>query len=88
VVATRVGGNPEAVEDGATGLLVPPRDARALESAIARLLEDRFLAERFGRAGRRRVEEHFSVARMVSETQSLYLDLLRRSRWGRSRGVA
>ncbi|PYO27018.1 MAG: glycosyltransferase family 1 protein, partial [Candidatus Rokuibacteriota bacterium] len=41
VVATRVGGNPEAVEEGVTGLLVPPRDAAGLAGAIARVLEDR-----------------------------------------------
>lgn len=75
VVATRVGGNVEVVEDGMTGLLVPPRDAAALGRAICRLLEDRELASRFGQAGRRRVAEYFSLARMVRETERLYLDL-------------
>lgn len=80
VVATKVGGNPEAVEDGATGLLVPPRDAGALADAICLLLENPAVASGFGQAGRQRVAEHFSVERMVRETEHLYLDLLGRAR--------
>jgi glycosyltransferase involved in cell wall biosynthesis len=79
VVATRVGGNPEVVEEGVTGLLVPPRDPQALASAMCRLLENPELASRFGRAGRQRVTEHFSIERMVQETERLYLRLLRRA---------
>lgn len=75
-VATKVGGNPEAVEDGVSGLLVPPRDAGALARAISLLLENRELARRLGQAGRRRVVERFSIERMVRETESLYLKLL------------
>jgi glycosyltransferase involved in cell wall biosynthesis len=78
VVATRVGGNPEAVEEGVTGLLVPPRDAAALASAIARVLEDRELATRLGRAGRARVVERFSIRDAIRHTEQLYLTLLRR----------
>src|SRR5439155_23841531 len=78
VVATRVGGNPEVVQDGRTGLLVPPRDPHALANAISRLLEDPGLARRFGRAGRDRVAEHFSIEQMVSKTERLYLGLLER----------
>jgi len=51
VVATRVGGIPELVEDGVTGLLVPPRDPEALAEAITALLQDRERAEAMGRAG-------------------------------------
>jgi len=77
VVATRVGGNQETVEDGRTGLLVPPCDAAALGDAICRLLKDGELAARFGEAGRRRVAEYFSLARMVRETEGFYQDLVR-----------
>ncbi len=76
VVATAVGGNPELVEDGVTGLLVPPRDARALAAAIARLLDDPALARRLGEAGQRRVANRFSLDAMVGATEKLYLGLL------------
>jgi len=78
VVATTVGGNPEVVEQGVTGFLVPPRDPAALAQAICRLLDSPELAARFGQAGRKRVTERFSLERMVQETESLYLDLLNR----------
>src|SRR5207247_8999368 len=78
VVATTVGGNPEVVQDGRTGLLVPPRDPHALANAIGRLLQDPDLASRCGRAGRQRVAEHFSIDQMVSKTERLYLTLLER----------
>jgi len=57
VASTQFSGIPEVVEDGLTGLLVPPRDAEALASALARLLDDPDLRESLGRAGRQRVEE-------------------------------
>jgi glycosyltransferase involved in cell wall biosynthesis len=78
VVATAIGGNPEAVEDGVTGFLVPPRDAGTLARAISTLLEDRELATRLGRAGRQRVEERFSDEKMVRDTENFYLSLLAR----------
>ena len=76
VVATDVGGNPEVVADGVTGLLVPPQDAESLARAICRLLESPLEAERLGDAGRRLVHEQFSVAHMVQATEQLYLGLL------------
>ena len=76
VVATAVGGTPEVVVDGVTGLLVPPRDPDALAEAITRLLRDPDLRRKMGRAGRERVQQHFSVERMVQQTQSLYEQLL------------
>jgi glycosyltransferase involved in cell wall biosynthesis len=72
VVATRAGGIPEAVEDGATGLLVPPHDEAALAAAIVRLLRDPALAAELASAGRRRVEDQFSVERMVAGTVAVY----------------
>lgn len=76
IVATRVGGVPEAVVDGVTGLLVPPRDSTALAQAIMYLLDDPDLCNRLGQAGRERVLEYFSVERMVERTQNLYEQLL------------
>jgi glycosyltransferase involved in cell wall biosynthesis len=77
VVATAVGGNPELVRDGVTGLLVPPADAPALASAIARLLDSRDLATRLAIEGRKMVDERFGFQRMVDETVSVYRRALR-----------
>lgn len=78
VVATAVGGTPEVVEDGMCGLLVPPADAASLAAAIGCLLDSPQLAAALGEAGRRRVEEHFGLDRMVEETTRLYRRLLAR----------
>jgi len=80
VVASRVGGIPEAVDDGRTGLLVPARDSAALATAIGTLLENRALARRFGDAGRQRVLRDFRLERVVLETEALYGELLARAR--------
>jgi len=76
VVATPVGGVPEAVVDGETGILVPPDDPEALAAALLRLLRDPELGRRMGEAGRRRVEAHFSLDRFVERVQALYDELL------------
>jgi glycosyltransferase involved in cell wall biosynthesis len=75
VVASRVGGIPEVVRDGETGLLVPPRDAAALAGAIASLLDDPARRQAMGRAGRRVVEEDFSMERAITATVDLYEEL-------------
>ena len=80
VVATRVGGNPEVVEDGVTGFLVPPREPEALAAAIGRLIEHPQRAQAMGRAAKERAAEHFSLERLTQETESLYLRLLLKSR--------
>jgi glycosyltransferase involved in cell wall biosynthesis len=76
VVATRVGGNSEVVEDGLTGLLVPARDSAERAGATGRLLENKILATSFGQAGMRRVTELFSMDRSVRQTEHLYERLL------------
>lgn len=77
VVGTRVGGTAEVVgESGTAGLLVPPRDPRSLAQAIGALLEDGPMARRLGEQARRRVQERFSLERMVRETEDLYAGLL------------
>jgi glycosyltransferase involved in cell wall biosynthesis len=91
VVSTRVGGTPEAVEDGVTGLLVPPNDAGALARAIGRLLSDRDLAARLGQSGRDFVRRRFSMDAMVHATERLYHTLLekrRRVRTGAAMGIS
>lgn len=72
VIATRVGGNIEVVEDEISGLLVPPRDSAALVAATSRLLEDPGMALRLGQAGLRRVSEIYSISGSVHETELLY----------------
>jgi glycosyltransferase involved in cell wall biosynthesis len=76
VVATQVGGIPELVVDGETGLLVPANDARQLASALRQVLESQSLRRRMGQAGRRRVEQSFTLQRKLDETEQLYLTLL------------
>jgi L-malate glycosyltransferase len=77
VIATTVGGNPEVIEDGVSGLLVPPRDAAALAQAMTRLLADPELTARYARAGKIRVSELFSMERSVGETERLYEHLVK-----------
>jgi glycosyltransferase involved in cell wall biosynthesis len=72
VVASRVGGIPELVVDGETGLLVPPGDPASLAAAIERLLEDPGLRDRLGAAGRARLEEFFDLGRCRREHVELY----------------
>lgn len=75
VVASDVGGTPEAVVHGVTGMIVPPGDAHRFADAICRLLDDPAEAAALGRRGRARVIETFTQARMVTETQQIYSDL-------------
>lgn len=72
IVASRVGAIPEIVIDGETGILVEPRNADELAKAISRLLKDRALRKYMGLLGAARLEEHFSVERMVDGTIAVY----------------
>lgn len=71
-VATRVGGNPEVVVDGETGLLVPPEDPEALAHALQALWTDPQRAEALGRAGRSRAERHFDIKRTIATYEAIY----------------
>lgn len=80
VIATRVDGNTEVIErEGVDGLLVAPRQAGELAQAISLVLDDPELARRLGNAARQRVERHFSLERMVRDTEELYMRLLDRA---------
>lgn len=72
VVATAVGGNPELVEEGETGYLVPSADAKAMAEALRRYIESEALRRQHGRAGRMRVEERFSMQSMVEGYLGVY----------------
>ena len=77
VIATKVGGVPEVVLDGETGILVPPRNPEALAQVTLKLLTNRALAKRMGQAGRRRVEKYFTIDRMVKETEKVYNNFIK-----------
>lgn len=72
VVASDVGGIPEMITDGVTGLLVPPHDVTALASAIIRLLRDHPYADTLGRAGHDLVHDRFCIELMVAAVQTIY----------------
>ena len=78
IVATTAGGMPEVVQDGKTGILVPPRDDRALADGIIRLLKDPALRERMGTAGLALAEARFSAERMVADTLRVYQGVVQR----------
>jgi glycosyltransferase involved in cell wall biosynthesis len=79
VIATSVGGVAEAIEDGRTGLLVPPDDPAALAAAITRLLGDRGLRERCAQAARAHVRERYSTEAMATAIGEVYDRLLARA---------
>ena len=76
VVASAVGGLVDAVEDGVTGLLVPPGDVAALREAIERLLGDAELRERLGAAARERAAQRFSLEAAAVEQQAVYAEAI------------
>jgi sugar transferase (PEP-CTERM/EpsH1 system associated) len=78
VIATRVGGNPELVQEGVTGSLVPPADPSALAEAMARYLKNPELAPNQGRAGRALTESRFSMESMVASYMQVYDRVLER----------
>ncbi len=72
VVGTNIGGTPEQIEDGVTGILVPPRDPEAMAGALSRLLEDKVLREKMGKAGRKRFEENFEFDPFYEKILKVY----------------
>ena len=78
IVASDVGSVAEAIEDGETGLLVPPGDEHALEAALRRVLDDRELATRLGERARALATDRFTTDRMVQAFEDLYDEILRR----------
>lgn len=72
IVTTAVGGNPEVVEAGATGLLVPARDSAALARAIRNVISDPDVSRQMGFAGRQRVENCFDIRKMMAQYEAMY----------------
>jgi len=76
VVATTIGGLPEVVAQGETGLLVPPGDAESLAATVVSLLEDKVRREQMGRKGKARAQERFSLGASVAHMEQLYGEVL------------
>jgi glycosyltransferase involved in cell wall biosynthesis len=72
VIASRIEGLPEVVDHGRTGILVPPAEPEALASAIVELAGDPQRQRILGQQGRARVEQHFTVTRMIERHEALY----------------
>jgi L-malate glycosyltransferase len=77
-VASHVGGNAELVEDGVTGILVPPGNSEALADALLRLLRDPELSRQIAARGQRLAAQNFSFERLIREVDELYTELLER----------
>jgi glycosyltransferase involved in cell wall biosynthesis len=75
-VATWTSGSPEIIEDGKSGLLVPPKDSRALARAICRLLDDTKFACRLAKVGQRSVRKRYSLQKMASLNEEVLQSLL------------
>ena len=84
VIATWVGGNPEIIEDGVSGLLVPPRDSETLADAMLTVLKNPGLAAKFAVAGKHRIADVFSLERSLREIERLYQTLIEGSDHRRS----
>ncbi len=77
VVATAVGGVPEVVASGETGLLVPPGDVQALAGAVIEILSDSERAGEMGERGRQRAVRQFDINDMIEKTKAIYADIMR-----------
>jgi len=76
VIATAVSGTPELVDNGVTGLLVPPKDYKALGEAMVRLNNDKELARSLGNAGKKKAYENYDVNQVASQMADLYKKIL------------
>jgi len=76
IVATRVGGNPELIDDGVNGMLVARQDPAALTGAVGRYLDDQHLRALHGKASRQRAVDHFGLEQMSDAYAKLYATLL------------
>ena len=77
VVASRVGGLPELIDDAVTGFLVPPGDSSALAGAISRVLSQKGALDSMGVSARERVRQHFTLEQMAKKNEDFYHELLR-----------
>ena len=83
-VASRVGPLPEVLEDGETGILVPPQSPAMLAEAIVHLAKNREIAQAMGRRGRQTLLEKFTIDRTIKQLEQVYVQVLHAA--GRTRG--
>ena len=76
VIATAVGGVPEIVDDGRTGVLIPPNDAGSLADTIIFLLQNPEIAKKLGQAAYEHIHQHYSLEMMIAKTETLYVRLI------------
>jgi sugar transferase (PEP-CTERM/EpsH1 system associated) len=81
VIATAVGGNPELVQHGVTGFLVPPKNDQQLAERLEQLLTDPALSRKLGSAGRGEIERHYTMSRRIHAHTDLYQELFSRRRF-------
>jgi len=79
-VVTNVGGNPDIIDHGINGLVVEPKDTRALAGAMLEILKDSDKYERFSRAAIEKVEKDYSIEKMVNTYTEIYFQILRKKR--------
>ena len=77
IVATNIDGITEQITDGVNGILIPPKDPSALAKTVVRVLNDKEFARSIGLLARKKVEQEFSVEKMVAETEEVYMSLLK-----------
>jgi glycosyltransferase involved in cell wall biosynthesis len=75
-VVTDSGGSPELIEDGSSGLVVPPGDPRAIGAALSQLIDQPALRRRMGNNARERIRSHFRIEDTINKTFNLYKQLL------------
>jgi glycosyltransferase involved in cell wall biosynthesis len=82
IIATAIDGIKEQIIDGQSGVFIPPRDPYPIADAIIRLGKNKNFAQNLGLEAKRRVEEQFTVEKMVAETERVYQSLFAHSSWG------
>ncbi|MFH0787223.1 MAG: glycosyltransferase family 4 protein, partial [Pseudomonadota bacterium] len=75
MVATRVGGIPEIIEDGVNGLLIPPEDPQALAGAVLKLLDDQTDARRLGKKAQELIGKKYTADQMAEQVYQVYLKM-------------
>ena len=76
VVATKIGALPEVIDDGKTGVLVPPGDVSALTGAIKYLIQNPDIRKEMGENGRKRVIERFNIEKNIKQVEEIFLNLI------------